>query len=66
MIVLAVMLFFMGLASGVSVENIAGVIDQIDYAIVGTSLKVPGDPLHTSPERVRALRAKMDELSAGR
>jgi predicted TIM-barrel enzyme len=56
----------MGLASGVSVDNIAGVIDFIDYAIVGTSLKVPGDPLHTSEARVRALREKMDALSRGR
>lgn len=55
----------MGLASGVSTENIASVIDLIDYAIVGTSLKVDGDPLHTSEEKVRALRQKMNELGGG-
>jgi predicted TIM-barrel enzyme len=56
----------MGLASGVSVENVGAVIDYIDYAIVGTSLKVPDDPLRTSEERVRALRGHMDELTRGR
>lgn len=53
----------MGLASGVSVENISSVIPFIDYAIVGTSLKDPANPLRTSTGRVRALRVKMDELT---
>lgn len=55
-----------GLASGVSFENIDPVIGFIDYAIVGTSLKVPGDPLHTSMDRVFRLRHKMTELSKGK
>ncbi|MBI4821236.1 MAG: hypothetical protein HY791_33560 [Deltaproteobacteria bacterium] len=55
----------MGLASGVSVDNIASVIDRIDYAIVGTSLKDPNDELRTSKDRVRALRLRMDELGGG-
>lgn len=54
-----------GLASGVSVENIAEVIEHIDFAIVGTSLKVPDDPLRTSQERVSALRAEMSRLGGG-
>ncbi|MBI5495417.1 MAG: hypothetical protein HY904_10365 [Deltaproteobacteria bacterium] len=54
----------MGLASGVSTENIASVLPYIDYAIVGTSLKEPGDPLLTSAERVRALRAAMNARDA--
>jgi uncharacterized protein len=57
--------FPIGLASGVSTENISSVIEFIDYAIVGTSLKVPGDPLHTSAEKVQELRKKMDELGGG-
>ncbi len=54
-----------GLASGVSVENIEAVLPLIDYAIVGTSLKEPADPLRTSAARVRELRAKMDALGGG-
>ncbi len=54
-----------GLASGVSVENIAPVIQYIDYAIVGTSLKEPDNALRTSKDRVTALRALMTELSEG-
>ncbi len=50
----------LGLASGVSVDNIDAVLPYIDYAIVGTSLKEPDDPLRTSMERVRALRTRMD------
>lgn len=53
----------MGLASGVSVENIAEVVDLIDYAIVGTSLKMDQDPLRTDVSKVRALREKMTALS---
>jgi predicted TIM-barrel enzyme len=52
----------LGLASGVSVENIGPVAQFIDYAIVGTSLKDPENALRTSEERVRALRKKMSEL----
>jgi hypothetical protein len=44
------------------VENIGPVIAFIDYAIVGTSLKDPDNPLRTSEARVRALRAKMSEI----
>ncbi len=57
--------FPLGLASGVSEENIESVLPYIDYAIVGTSLKKPEDPLRTSEARVRALRQKMDELGGG-
>ncbi|MBI2376416.1 MAG: hypothetical protein HYV07_20645 [Deltaproteobacteria bacterium] len=55
----------LGLASGVSVDNIESVIGFIDYAIVGTSLKDPNDPLRTSVDKVRDLRRKMDELGGG-
>ncbi|MFO0723296.1 MAG: BtpA/SgcQ family protein [Myxococcota bacterium] len=55
----------MGLASGVSTENVGEIIDLIDYAIVGTSLKMDQDPLRTDVNKVKALRAKMTELSAG-
>lgn len=55
----------MGLASGVGVDNIASVIEYIDYAIVGTSLKEPENALRTSEARVRELRAKMTELGGG-
>lgn len=58
--------FPIGLASGVSVENVASVLPFIDYAIVGTSLKEPNDPLLTSEARVRELRQKMDALGGGR
>jgi predicted TIM-barrel enzyme len=51
-----------GLASGVSVDNVASVIRYIDYAIVGTSLKKADDPLRTDESRVRALREKMTAL----
>lgn len=57
--------FPVGLASGVSVENVGDVIGLIDYAIVGTSLKFPEDPLRTSEARVRELRHKMDTLGGG-
>jgi predicted TIM-barrel enzyme len=57
--------FPVGLASGVSVENVGEVIGLIDYAIVGTSLKFPEDPLRTSEARVRELRHKMDTLGGG-
>lgn len=53
----------LGLASGVSVENIAEVVELIDYAIVGTSLKMEQDPLRTDVAKVRALREKMTALS---
>lgn len=52
----------MGLASGVSVENVESVIPFIDFAIVGTSLKRSDDPLRVDGDKVRALRTKMDEL----
>lgn len=58
--------FPMGLASGVSTENIASVIGYIDYAIVGTSLKKDGDPLRTDADRVKALRLAMDGLGGGK
>jgi predicted TIM-barrel enzyme len=54
----------LGLASGVSVDNVERVLGLIDYAIVGTSLKSADDPLRTDAARVRALRQKMDALSA--
>jgi predicted TIM-barrel enzyme len=54
-----------GLASGVSTENIGAVIEHIDYAIVGTSLKEPDDALRTSESRVRELRELMTKLSEG-
>lgn len=54
-----------GLASGVSTENVAEVIGSIDYAIVGTSLKSDEDPLRTSEAKVRALRNRMNELGGG-
>jgi len=57
--------YVLGLASGVSTENIGSVVDFIDYAIVGTSLKYENDPLRTDPEKVKALRAKMTELGDG-
>lgn len=57
--------FPVGLASGVSVENVGDVIGLIDYAIVGTSLKFPDNPLRTSEARVRELRHKMDTLGGG-
>jgi predicted TIM-barrel enzyme len=57
--------FPIGLASGVSVENVGDVIGLIDYAIVGTSLKFPDNPLRTSEARVRELRHKMDTLGGG-
>lgn len=52
----------LGLASGVSLENIESVIPFIDFAIVGTSLKRSDDPLRIDGDKVRALRTKMDEL----
>lgn len=52
----------LGLASGVSVDNIESVIGFIDFAIVGTSLKRTDDPLRIDEEKVRALRTKMDAL----
>lgn len=58
-------LHLIGLASGVSVENIASVLPYIDYAIVGTSLKDPSNPLLTSEVLVRDLRKRMDELGGG-
>jgi predicted TIM-barrel enzyme len=53
----------LGLASGVDVDNIGSVVNYIDYAIVGTSLKDPADDRRVSPARVRALRDRMDELT---
>lgn len=55
----------LGLASGVSVDNVSAVAAYIDYAIVGTSLKKPDDKLHTSMERVIALRSLMSHLTEG-
>ena len=55
----------LGLASGVSVENIAPVIPFIDYAIVGTSLKEDDDKLRTSREKVWQLRSLINELGGG-
>ncbi len=52
----------LGLASGVSVDNIEAVIQYIDFAIVGTSLKRTENPLRIDGEKVRALRARMDAL----
>jgi predicted TIM-barrel enzyme len=49
----------------VSAENIGPVIEFIDRAIVGTSLKEPQNALRTSEARVRqlrALRARMSQL----
>jgi hypothetical protein len=43
----------LGLASGVSVDNVERVLGLIDYAIVGTSLKSADDPLRTDAARVR-------------
>ena len=57
--------FPMGLASGVSAENVAEVMPFVDYLIVGTSLKDPADARRTSRERVRALRERMDSLGGG-
>lgn len=57
--------FPLGLASGVSVDNITAVVPFIDYAIVGTSLKDDNDPLMTNEDKVRALRAKIDEHGGG-
>lgn len=57
--------FPVGLASGVSVDNIASVIPYIDYAIVGTSLKMADNPLRTDGSRVRALRDAMNSLGGG-
>lgn len=56
----------LGLASGVSIENIAEVMPFIDYAIVGTSLKKSDDPLRIDETKVRALREKMTSLGGGR
>jgi len=55
----------LGLASGVSAENIAPVLPFIDYAIVGTSLKEDHDKLRTSREKVWRLRALINELGGG-
>jgi len=55
----------LGLASGVSVDNITPVMPFIDYAIVGTSLKEDHDKLRTSREKVWQLRALMNELGGG-
>ena len=38
------------------------VIKHIDFAIVGTSLKVTDDALRTDETKVRALRTLMSEL----
>lgn len=54
-----------GLASGVSVDNVEPVLPYIDYAIVGTSLKEDHDKLRTSRERVWQLRHLMNELGYG-
>ena len=55
----------LGLASGVSVENIEAVLPFIDYAIVGTSLKEEDDKLRTSREKVWQLRSLINELGGG-
>ena len=51
-----------GLASGVSLENVGPVLPFIDYAIVGTSLKEDDDKLRTSLERVWRLRRLMHSV----
>ncbi len=51
-----------GLASGVSTENVESVLPYVDYLIVGTSLKKADDPLRTDEARVRALREKISAL----
>ena len=55
----------LGLASGVSVENIEPVLPYIDYVIVGTSLKEDDNDLRTSREKVWALRSLINELGYG-
>jgi hypothetical protein len=55
----------LGLASGVSVDNVASVASFVDYLIVGTSLKKDDDALRTDEAKVRALREKLDALGYG-
>ena len=55
----------LGLASGVSVDNIEPVLPFIDYVIVGTSLKEDDNDLRTSREKVWALRSMISELGYG-
>ncbi len=57
--------FPLGLASGVSLENVEDVLPYVDYVIVGTSLKRSEDPLRVDEARVRALRDRMTALGYG-
>lgn len=55
----------MGLASGVSNDNLASVAEYIDYAIVGTSLKSSQNTLYIDEAKVRSMRELMNSLGGG-
>ena len=52
----------LGLASGVTDENVSQVAAFVDYLIVGTSLKKSEDALRVDEQKVKTLREHLDAL----
>ncbi len=57
--------FPVGLASGVTNQNLPSIAQYIDYAIVGTALKADRNPLLIDEAKVRSMRMVMNGLGGG-
>lgn len=57
--------FPVGLASGVTNDNLPSIAHYIDYAIVGTALKADPNPLLIDEAKVRSMRMVMNGLCGG-